>query len=132
MCTCRGYTLQFQFPAGVPGSPAPVTVDDITSRTAVVSWQLPFSLINITNYSVTVYEVPTIGLTTADPMLVDSNVTFTSVNLTKMVLRPNRRYNVTVVAYNRAGRGEEAMNGTFMTVEDGEFIMREEIGRDLL
>lgn len=107
-------------PAGVPGSPAPVTVDDVTSQTAVVSWQLPFSLINITNYTVTVIEIPTPGLTTADPMLVDSDVNFTTVNLTDVVLRPNRQYRVTVVAFNRAGRGEEASSDNFMTLEDGE------------
>jgi hypothetical protein len=110
-----------------------VTVDDatITSRTAVVSWQLPFSLINITNYNVTVSEIPTAtpaGRTFAVPMVVDSDVNFTTVNLTSDVLRPNRQYTVTVVAYNRAGRGEEAMSEMFMTMEDGEqFIMRKKI-----
>ena len=94
-------------------------VEDITSQTAVVSWQLPFSLINITNYNVTVIEIPTPDLTTADPMLVDSDVNFTTVNLTSSVLRPNRQYRVTVVAYNRAGRGEEATSN-LTTMEDGE------------
>ena len=104
-------------------------VDDVTARTAVVSWQLPFSLINLTNYSVTVDEIPTVGLTAAGPVLVDSDVDLTTVNLTEtgMMLRPNRQYRVTVVAYNRAGRGEEA-NMTFMTLEDGKefIIVREE------
>lgn len=101
-----------------------MSVDNITARTAIVSWQLPFSLINLTNYSVTVDEIPTAGLTAAGSVLIDSDVDLTTVNLTEtgMVLRPNRQYRVTVVAYNRAGRGEEA-NMTFMTLEDGkEFI----------
>ena len=97
-----------------------MTVDDIASQTAVVSWQLPFSLISITNYTVTVIEITTPGLTTADPMLVDSDVNFTMVNLTDAVLQPNRRYRVTVVAFNSAGRGEEATSENFTTLEGGE------------
>lgn len=104
-----------------------MNVTEITSSAAVVSWQLPFSLIEITNYSLTVYELPSIGLTIDDPR------NFTIVNSTTMelMLRPNRQYNVTVVAYNRAGRGEEAMSGNFTTMEDGEFVAREtERGRE--
>ena len=100
-----------------------MNVTEVTSRTAVVSWQLPFSLIEITNYSVTVYELPSTGLTTAAPITI-SGVNVTTVDLIRMKLRPNRQYNVTVVAYNRAGIGEEAMSGSFMTMEDGEFVKR--------
>ena len=101
-----------------------MTVNDSTSRTALASWQQPFSLIDITNYNVTVLELPSAsppGLTVADPMSFSVSNS-TTVILTGMMLRPNRRYNVTVVAYNRAGSGERAMSNTFMTLEDGKKI----------
>ena len=98
----------------VPGSVAPVEVNNITSHTAVVSWQQSFTLIDITNYTVTVYN---------DSGIVQSfNVTTLSVNVSEEeLLRPDRLHFVTVVAYNRAGRGEEA-SATFNTMEDGEFF----------
>ena len=97
----------------VPGSVAPVEVNNITSRTAVVSWQQPFSLIDITNYAVTVND---------SGIIQSFNVTTLSVNVSEEeLLRPDRLHFVTVVAYNRAGRGEEA-SATFNTMEDGEFF----------
>ena len=46
----------------------------------------------------------------------------TVLNLTNQILRPNRLYRVSVVAYNRAGRGEEGRSILFPTLEDGEFM----------
>ena len=95
-----------------------MNTSDVTSRTAVVTWQTPFSLIDIANYSVTITELPSPGLDPSIPMVISvSNSTTVALNGTQ--LRPNRPYNVTVVAYNRAGRGEEAVSDTFSTLEDG-------------
>ena len=99
-----------------------MTVSDITSRTAVVTWQQPFSLIDIANYNVTVYEIPSAGLTVFGPVYMSVLGNSTMVTLTREMIRPNRQYNVSVVAYNRAGRGEQAVSESFMTQEDGELI----------
>ena len=106
--------------SGPPGSPSPVSVDDITSRTAVVAWQPSFSLIDIITYNVSVYELSTEieDSILQGTVLVEGGVTV--LNLTAL-LRPFRRYLVSVVAINRAGVGEIATSLPFNTSEDGEF-----------
>ena len=103
---------------GVPGSPSPVFVDDITSRTALVTWQPSFSLIDITNYSVSVSEITLDAESAVIRGAVPVGGNLTALNLT-VLLRPFRQYRVSVVAINRAGRGEIATSQPFNTSEDG-------------
>ena len=87
-------------------------VDTITSRTAVVSWLPPFSILPLTQYIITWVRVDT-G---------EENSTTVDADTTQLLLtdlRPNRMYRVTVVAVNRVGRSLPSDPEVFTTAEDG-------------
>ena len=99
---------------GVPGSPAPVIVSEesINSRNASVSWQEPFSLINISHYIIRVVQ-----LSSND--ILRLNIPANSLQFVVTDLQPNRPHMVYVSAVNRAGVGEETASEMFTTLEDG-------------
>ena len=111
---------------GPPGSPSPIFVSDVTSRTAMVAWQPSFSLIDIINYNVSVYELSTEteGGLLRGIVPVEGGVTILNLTAFSDLLRPFRQYLVSVVASNRAGVGEMATSLPFNTSEDGKLTSR--------
>ena len=99
---------------GVPGSPAPVIVSEelVNSRNASVSWQEPFSLINISHYIIRVVQL------SSNEMRV-LNVSANSLQFVVTDLQPNRPHMMYVSTVNRAGVGEETASGMFTMLEDG-------------
>ena len=89
-------------------------VDTITSRTALVSWLPPFSILPLTQYIITWVRVDN-G---------DENSTTVDPDTTQLLLtdlRPNRMYSVTMVAVNRVGGSPPSDPVVFTTAEDGKF-----------
>ena len=87
-------------------------VDRITSRTALVSWLPPFSILPLTQYIITWVSVDT-G---------ERNSTTIDADMTQLLLtdlRPNRMYSVTVVAVNRVGASPQPDPAVFTAAEDG-------------
>ena len=96
--------------SGPPLRPAVNT--SVTSRSALISWDDPFSLIPITNYTITIMSGDTnISMETVSGNMLYFNAT---------ALRPNTNHTVTVVAVNRAGESEGTTE-VFTTLEDGEW-----------
>ena len=96
---------------GVPLPPNP-TVDTITSRTALVSWPPPFSILPVTQYIITWIRVDT---GERDSTTIDADMT----QLLLTDLRPNWMYSVTVVSVNRVGPSLPPDPVVFTTAEDG-------------
>lgn len=87
-------------------------VDRITSRTALVSWPPPFSILPLTQYVITWVRVDN-G---------EENSTTVDADTTQLLLtdlRPNQMYRVTVVAVNRVGASPPSDPEVFTTPEDG-------------
>ena len=87
-------------------------VDNITSRAALVSWPPPFSILALTQYIISWVRVDTGA---ENSTTVDADTT----QLPLTGLRPNRMYNVTVVAVNRVEGSPPSDPEVFTTAEDG-------------
>ena len=98
---------------GVPLPPNPmIPVDNSTSRTVLVSWPPPFSILPVTQYIITWVRVDT---GERDSTTIDAEMT----QLLLTDLRPNRIYSVTVVAVNHVGPSLPPDSEAFTTAEDG-------------
>ena len=106
--------------SGVPGSPGPVLVDNVTALEATVRWQEPFSFFPITQYQITLFlmdaEVANFTVDPGDEEFSDQQLVIGS------PLVPFRSYTVSVLAVNRVGSGPEATSMQFTTEQAGEFV----------
>ena len=89
-----------------------VSEESVNSRNASVSWQEPFSLINISHYIIRVVQL------SSNEMRV-LNVSANSLQFVVTDLQPNHSHMMYVSTVNRAGVGEETGSEMFTTPEDG-------------
>ena len=82
------------------------------SRSVLVSWDRPFSLLPITTYNVTI--------TNSTFFITNVSTTDTSINITNNIM-PFNNYTVSVSATNRAGTSFP-LNGSFQSLQDGKVI----------
>ena len=106
--------------AGPPESPGQLNVAEITAENATVSWSESFSLINITNYNLTVNQIDSnSSMEFIQPeQLLESDVFQFQFNNTFF---PHSIYMVSVHAINRAGASPPARM-TFRTSEAGSYV----------
>ena len=83
------------------------------SRSVLVSWDRPFSLLPITSYNVTITN--STFFTTTNASTTDTNISITN------NIMPFNSYTVSVTATNRAGTGFP-LNGSFQSLQDGKLI----------
>ena len=84
------------------------------AREATISWQVPFSILPVTNYRIEWFQID--SETILDDVIPGNTTTFTIENL-----KPARSYNVTVFAINRVGNGPRT-SVIILTAEAGESI----------
>ena len=102
-------------PTGPPLRPA-VNISAVTSRSALISWLEPFSLIDIINYTISISEVQS-----GDIIVAMENIPGVTLYFNATSLRPNTNHTVTIIAVNRAG-ASEGTTELFTTLEDGELL----------
>ena len=107
VCTCVYWLL-----IGPPLSPGNLRNISL-SRSVLVSWDRPFSLLPITRYNVTITNSTFFNITTV-------STTDTRINITSNIM-PYNNYTVSVTATNRAGTGFP-LNGSFQSLQDGKLI----------